>query len=82
MGEKMTAQVKLETGMRFDAASGSGHHVTLDASEQDGGQDGGLASAATIFQRGKEAGGGVATAASKKWLVFGKSCEARVRLCH
>ncbi len=34
MGEKMTAQVKLESGMRFDAASGSGHHVTLDASEQ------------------------------------------------
>ena len=42
MGEKMTAQVKLETGMRFDAASGSGHHVTLDASEQDGGQDTGF----------------------------------------
>src|SRR6266581_2442201 len=42
MGEKMTAQVKLESGMRFDAASGSGHHVTLDASEQDGGQDTGF----------------------------------------
>jgi len=42
MGEKMTAQVKLETGMRFDAESGSGHHVTLDASEKDGGQDTGF----------------------------------------
>jgi putative redox protein len=42
MGEKMTAQVKFETGMRFDAESGSGHHVTLDASEKDGGQDTGF----------------------------------------
>ena len=33
MAEVMTAQATLETGMRFDAESGSGHHVTLDAAE-------------------------------------------------
>jgi putative redox protein len=42
MAETMTAQVKLETGMRFDAASGSEHHVILDASEKDGGQNAGF----------------------------------------
>ena len=42
MAKKMTAQVKLETGMRFDAASGSGHHVTLDAAEHGGGQNAGF----------------------------------------
>src|SRR6266699_2550748 len=36
MAEVMTAQATLETGMRFDAASGSGHHVTLDAAEHSG----------------------------------------------
>src|SRR5438132_2535475 len=39
MAEIMTAQATLETGMRFDAASGSGHHVTLDAAEHGGGQN-------------------------------------------
>jgi len=33
MAEQMTATVRLETGMRFDAEAGSGHHVTLDAAE-------------------------------------------------
>jgi putative redox protein len=42
MAEKMTANVRLEAGMRFDAGGGSGHHVTLDASEQDGGQNTGF----------------------------------------
>lgn len=39
MAEIMTAQAILETGMRFDAESGSGHHVTLDAAEHSGGQN-------------------------------------------
>ena len=39
MAEQMTATVRLETGMRFDAEAGSGHHVTLDAAEHDGGQN-------------------------------------------
>ncbi len=42
MAEQMTATVRLETGMRFDAEAGSGHHVTLDAAEQDGGQNTGF----------------------------------------
>lgn len=42
MAEKMTAKVRLETGMRFDAEAGSGHHVTLDAAEQSGGQNTGF----------------------------------------
>src|SRR5436309_5315454 len=42
MAEIMTAQATLETGMRFDAASGSGHYVTLDAAEHGGGQDAGF----------------------------------------
>jgi len=42
MAEIMTAQAILETGMRFDAESGSGHHVTLDAAEYGGGQDAGF----------------------------------------
>src|SRR5712691_9913674 len=42
MAEQMTATVRLETGMRFDAEAGSGHHVTLDASEHDGGQNDGF----------------------------------------
>jgi len=29
MAEQMTATVKLETGMQFDAEAGSGHHITL-----------------------------------------------------
>src|SRR5579859_1636572 len=39
MAEVMTAQATLETGMRFDGESGSGHHVTLDAAEHGGGQN-------------------------------------------
>lgn len=42
MAEIMTAQATLETGMRFTAASGSGHHVTLDAAEHGGGQNAGF----------------------------------------
>ena len=42
MAEIMTARATLETGMRFDAQSGSGHHVTLDADVQGGGQDAGF----------------------------------------
>ena len=42
MAEIMTAQATLETGMRFDAASGSGHHVTLDAAKHGGGQNAGF----------------------------------------
>ena len=42
MAEQMTATVRLETEMRFDAAAGSGHHVTLDAAEHGGGQDAGF----------------------------------------
>lgn len=41
MAEIMTARATLERGMRFDAQSGSGHHVTLDAAEH-GGQDAGF----------------------------------------
>jgi len=42
MAEVMTARAILETGMRFDAESGSGHHVTLDADEHGGGEDSGF----------------------------------------
>jgi putative redox protein len=42
MAEIMTARATLETGMRFDAGSGSGHQVTLDAAKHDGGQDTGF----------------------------------------
>ncbi len=42
MAEQMTALVKLETGMQFDAESGSGHHVTLDAAEHGGGHNAGF----------------------------------------
>ena len=42
MAEHMTATVRLETGMRFDAEAGSGHHVTLDAAEHGGGQNAGF----------------------------------------
>ncbi len=41
MAEQMTARVKLETGMQFDAEAGSGHHMTLDAAEHGGGHDAG-----------------------------------------
>src|SRR6266849_2496266 len=42
MAEVMTAQATLETGMRFDAEAGSGHHVTLDAAEHGGGHNAGF----------------------------------------
>jgi putative redox protein len=42
MAEQMTATVRLETGMRFDAEAGSGHHVTLDAAEHGGGPNAGF----------------------------------------
>src|SRR5215471_18422548 len=42
MAEQMTATVKLETGMRFDAEAGSGHHITLDAAQDGGGQNAGF----------------------------------------
>src|SRR6266550_6234700 len=42
MAEQITALVKLETGMHFDAETGSGHHVTLDAAEHGGGQNAGF----------------------------------------
>ena len=39
MAEVMMARAILETGMRFDAESGSGHHVTLDADKHGGGEN-------------------------------------------
>ena len=42
MAEQMTATVRLETGMRFDAEAGSGHHLTLDAAEYGGGHNAGF----------------------------------------
>jgi putative redox protein len=42
MAEQMTATVRLETGMRFDAEAGSGHHVTLDTAEHGGGHNEGF----------------------------------------
>jgi len=42
MAEVMTAQATLERGMHFDAVSGSGHHVTLDADEHGGGENRGF----------------------------------------
>src|SRR6266496_2023868 len=42
MAEQMSATVRLETGMRFDTETGSGHHVTLDAAEHGGGHNAGF----------------------------------------
>jgi putative redox protein len=42
MAEQMTARVKLEAGIQFDAEAGSGHHVKLDAAEHGGGQNAGF----------------------------------------
>jgi putative redox protein len=39
MANDMTVRAVLETGMRFDVETGSGHHVILDAAEHNGGQD-------------------------------------------
>ncbi len=42
MAETMIAQAILAENMRFEAQAGSGHQVTLDATEQDGGQESGF----------------------------------------
>jgi len=39
MANDMTVRARLETGMRFDVETGSGHHVVLDAAEHNGGQN-------------------------------------------
>ena len=41
MANDMTVRATLETGMRFDVETGSGHHVLLDAAEHNGGQNSG-----------------------------------------
>ncbi len=41
MANDMSVRATLETGMRFDVETGSGHHVILDAAEHNGGQDAG-----------------------------------------
>lgn len=42
MAETMIAQATLDDGLCFEAQAGSGHHVTLDASLRDGGQNTGF----------------------------------------
>lgn len=39
MAYDLTVQATLQTGMRFDVETGSGHHVILDAAEHNGGQN-------------------------------------------
>lgn len=39
MANDMTVRAKLETNMRFDVETGSGHHILLDAAEHNGGQN-------------------------------------------
>ena len=41
MANDMTVRAKLETGMRFEVETGSGHHILLDAAEHNGGQNAG-----------------------------------------
>jgi putative redox protein len=41
MANDMTVRATLETGMRFDVETGSGHHIILDAAEHNGGQESG-----------------------------------------
>ncbi len=41
MANDMTVRAVLESGMRFDVETGSGHHIILDAAEHNGGQDAG-----------------------------------------
>jgi putative redox protein len=41
MANDMTVRATLETGMRFDVETGSGHHVILDAAEHNGGLNSG-----------------------------------------
>lgn len=42
MAETMRARTWLTTGLRFEAQASSGHAVTLDAAERDGGQNTGF----------------------------------------
>jgi putative redox protein len=42
MGSVKTAQARYRGGMRFDIESGSGHTLTVDVSEADGGQNAGF----------------------------------------
>lgn len=41
MANEMTVRARLESGMRFDVETDSGHHVILDAAERNGGQNSG-----------------------------------------
>jgi putative redox protein len=41
MANEMTIRATLETGLRFNVETGSGHQVILDAAEHDDGQDSG-----------------------------------------
>ncbi len=41
MANDMTVRATLESGMRFDVETGSGHHVLLDANVNNGGQNSG-----------------------------------------
>jgi putative redox protein len=41
MANDMTVRATLESGMRFDVETGSGHHVILDNAEHEGGQNSG-----------------------------------------
>lgn len=41
MANEMSARAVFESGLRFDIETGSGHHVILDSSEQNGDQDSG-----------------------------------------
>jgi putative redox protein len=41
MANDMTVRATLESGMRFDVETGSGHHVILDNAEHGGGQNSG-----------------------------------------
>jgi putative redox protein len=42
MGNIKTAQAEYRGGMRFDISAGSGHSLTVDVSEADGGQNAGF----------------------------------------
>src|SRR3984893_6946194 len=42
MAKLLTAVAKLETGMRFDAQSTTGYHVTLDSNAESGGEGAGF----------------------------------------
>jgi putative redox protein len=41
MANEMTVRATLETGLRFNVETGTGHNVILDAAEHEGGQDSG-----------------------------------------